>query len=255
MSREAAIDGAGPGATTATMRAQIELRERIFAGDYPAGTRLMEVSLAEALGISRTPVREAMARLAEEGLLERVRSGGFRVRSFGLEDALDAIELRGVLEGTAARLAAERGVPGDRLDVLTGILSDLDALFDATDEAFDFAAYSSLNEAFHRALWSLAGSDIVRDQIARVAALPFASPSAFTPDRANMAAFRKALVVAQDQHHAILGAIRGREGTRAEALLREHVRNARQNLDDLMRRETPHRGLTLVSDRAEAARD
>src|SRR5690554_4658921 len=94
---------------THAMRAVIELREKIVSGEIPGGTRLFEVSMAESLNISRTPVREAMSRLAEEGLLDRARGGGFTVRTFGFADVVDAIELRGVLEGTAARLAAERG--------------------------------------------------------------------------------------------------------------------------------------------------
>lgn len=96
------MDGAGTnreGARTHALRAQIALRQRILNGDYPGGTRLYEVSLAEELAVSRTPVREALSRLAEEGLLVRTRSGGFVVRSFAVADVLDMIELRGVLEG------------------------------------------------------------------------------------------------------------------------------------------------------------
>ena len=100
-----------PSGKTHGMRALIELRqEDPGTASFPAGTRLFEVPLAEALAISRTPVREAMSRLAEEGLLDRAQGGGFVVRTFAFADVVDAIELRGVLEGTAARLAAERGV-------------------------------------------------------------------------------------------------------------------------------------------------
>ncbi len=61
--------------------------------------------------------------------------------------------------------------------------------------------------------------------------LPFASPSAFLPDNANIAAFRRSLTVAQDQHRMIVQAIAAREGSRAEALAREHARTARRNLE------------------------
>ncbi len=64
-----------------TLRAVIELRQRILSGELAGGTRLLEVAMAEELEISRTPVREAMSRLAEEGLLERSKGGGFLVRS------------------------------------------------------------------------------------------------------------------------------------------------------------------------------
>ena len=85
---------------THSKRALFRLRQRIVEGEIPGGTRLYEVALAEKLQISRTPVREAMSRLAEEGLLDRANGGGFLVRSFSYADVVDAIELRGVLEGT-----------------------------------------------------------------------------------------------------------------------------------------------------------
>lgn len=96
-------------------RAVIELREKILSGELPGGMRLFEVPTAELLDISRTPVREALSRLTEEGLLNRLPGGGFVVRRFGFADVVDAIEIRGVMEGTAARLAAERGASRGRL--------------------------------------------------------------------------------------------------------------------------------------------
>src|SRR6056297_2646251 len=91
-------------------KAMIGLRGLVLSGEFDAGTRLPEVAISERLGISRTPLRQAMDRLEAEGLLERIGSGGCRVAQFRLEDITDAIELRGVIEGVAARLAAERGV-------------------------------------------------------------------------------------------------------------------------------------------------
>src|SRR6185436_3139737 len=89
-------------------RALLLLREMIFRGDFQPGERLSELSLVARLSISRTPIRLALERLAHEGLLEASASGGFVAREFTLKDVWDAIEVRGVLEGTAARLAAER---------------------------------------------------------------------------------------------------------------------------------------------------
>ena len=219
---------------THAMRALIELRKKILAGEYPGGTRLFEVPLAEELNISRTPVREAMSRLTEEGLLDRAKGGGFIVRSFGFADVIDAIELRGVLEGTAARLAAERGADPEALARMQDIADRLDACFgDGLDEV-DFDAYSELNAAFHRELAGLAGSEIVRREVERATRLPFASPSAFLPNRANIAAFRRSLSAAQEQHRTLLAAIAAGEGARAEAIAREHARTARRNLDYIM---------------------
>ena len=100
-----------------SQRALMGVRELIISGELAAGARLHEVALSARLGISRTPLRAALARLGQEGLVEALPTGGYAVRSFSREDVIDAIELRGVLEGTAVRLAAERGVSSDRMTV------------------------------------------------------------------------------------------------------------------------------------------
>src|SRR5215472_13995662 len=89
-------------------RAMLELRKSLLRGEFHPGERLSELPLVARLGVSRTPIRLALERLAHEGLLEASRSGGFIVREFTVDAVWDAIEVRGVLEGTAARLAAER---------------------------------------------------------------------------------------------------------------------------------------------------
>lgn len=219
------------GATHA-QRALITLRQRILGGHLPGGTRLYEVALAEELGISRTPVRAALSRLAEEALLDRTAGGGFVVRSFAIADVVDTIELRGVLEGTAARLAAERGAPEALLAEAEQILHGIDALF--RSERFDMEAYSRLNAQFHQLLARLAQSEVLLREIERIIALPFASPSAFLDDQSRQAELVKTLAAAQEQHRAILDAIRNREGFRAESLTREHARAARRNVEFLL---------------------
>ncbi|MFC7704417.1 GntR family transcriptional regulator [Plastorhodobacter daqingensis] len=216
-------------------RALAELRRRILRGELPGGMRLLEVHIADQLEISRTPVREAMSRLVEEGLLERLQNGGFMVRSFTAADVIDAIELRGVVEGTAARLAAERGVPEDRMQAFLDIIEQLDACFPGSDRAaVDFERYAELNADLHAALASLSGSKIIAQEVARATRLPFASPSAFIPNRAAVEAFEHSLHLAQEQHRRMGEAIRNREGARAEALVREHARIARGNLEYIL---------------------
>lgn len=222
------------GGKTHAMRAVIELRKRILGGELPGGTRLFEVPLAEELQISRTPVREAMSRLTEEGLLERARNGGFVVRTFSFADVVDAIELRGVLEGTAARLAAERGAKPEALARIRGIVARLDECFGELPGEVDFEAYAERNAEFHHELAALSGSDIVRREVERVTKLPFASPSAFLPNKGDIVAFRRSLNTAQEQHRAIVSAIAEHEGTRAEMVAREHARAARRNLEYVM---------------------
>jgi len=221
--------------TTHASRALIELRRRIISGELEGGQRLYEVSLAEALQISRTPVREALARLAEEGLLDRGR-GGYIVRTFLLADAIDAIELRGVIEGTAARFAAERDPVPERLDGIRAILAELDACFGPEGGDIDFDAYADANARFHRALAALSGSRVIERELERVSRLPFAGPSAFIPHKEYFVSHRRrSLDLAQAQHRAIVEAIVAREGARAEHLAREHARTARNDMEHVLR--------------------
>jgi GntR family transcriptional regulator, vanillate catabolism transcriptional regulator len=218
-------------ANTHTKRALLELRQRIINGKLAGGQRLYEVALAEDLQVSRTPVREAMSRLAEEGLLERGSGGGFMVRSFTKSDVIHAIEIRGMLEGTAARLAAERGVEPGALSEFKDTLAELDSCFGARIEDVDFDRYSELNGHFHSQLAGLSGSRIMIRELERAKSLPFASPSAFVPDSSELQSFQISLLVAQQQHRSIVSAIESREGARAEAIAREHARIARSNLE------------------------
>src|SRR5215204_2124084 len=100
-----------------TVKAVQRLRDLILDGQLPPGERLSETDMVELLGVSRTPARMAMMRLHDEGLLEEVASsGGFRVRGFSADEVFAAIEIRGMLEGLAARLAAERQPTAPELD-------------------------------------------------------------------------------------------------------------------------------------------
>ncbi len=230
---EPANSGPGPAGSQPSiqLKAQLRLRELILAGELPAGARIAELSVVERLGFSRTPVRAALMRLEQEGLLDALPNGGFAVRTFSERDVAEAIELRGTLEGLAARLAAERGVASvvvkearEALDAIDRVLSQPVL----TDESF--AAYVRLNERFHLLLAEMAGSSVVAREIERVCAMPFASPSGFVAVQSNSPAGRDMLVVAQDQHRQVLDAIERREGARAESLMREHSRLAQRNL-------------------------
>lgn len=215
-------------------RALIELRSLVLNGSYSGGDRLAETALAERLGLSRTPLRQAMDRLVDEGLLERIETGGCRVARFTREDIHDAIELRGVLEGTAARLAAERGVVPKLAERMRAVLAGLDM---AVSGDLDFKAYVTLNAEFHDLLANLAGSAIVAREVERAGRLPAASPSAFMQGQDLIPDFRESLTRAQRQHRDIYDAILNRQGSRAEALAREHARLARSNLDYVTREE------------------
>ena len=209
-------------------KAIIGLRSLVMEGAFQAHSRLPEVALAERLGISRTPLRQAMDRLVAEGLLERIDSGGCRVASFDFNDIRDAIEMRGVIEGTAARWAAERGADPELLSEADRLLTELDNSIGSSG-GVDFDRYAQLNAAFHDILARLPGSPVVEKEIKRIASLPLAGPSAFLREQELVPDFLPSLIRAQSQHRAIIEAIRDREGARAEALAREHARLARQN--------------------------
>jgi GntR family transcriptional regulator of vanillate catabolism len=219
-----------------SQRALMGVRDLIVSGEIGAGSRLSEVTLSERVGISRTPLRAALAQLAQEGLVETIPSGGYAVRSFSREDVIDAIELRGVLEGTALRLAAERGVAPEAMSALNKLLEGLDEALRGNVEDMDFDRYVDLNAQFHTMLWGLA-SRTIRREIERVTSMPFASPSAFLDKQSDVSAFRRSLYGAQAQHRAMVNAIEQREGARAEALAREHARLARQNLEHVLDRD------------------
>ncbi len=213
------------------VKAQLRLRELILAGELPAGARITELAIVERLGVSRTPIRAALVRLEQEGLLEALPGGGYAVRVLSESEVSDAIELRGTLEGLAARFAAERGATGNTVAEARACLDRIDDLLAQPaldDEAFE--RYVEWNRAFHQLLYTLAGSAVLLRELERVVRLPFASPSGFVVQQANSPQARDMFVVAQDQHRQVLDAIARREGARAEAIMREHSRLAQRNL-------------------------
>jgi GntR family transcriptional regulator of vanillate catabolism len=212
------------------------LRALVLSGSLRDEARISEVAVAERLGTSRTPLRQAMDRLISEGLLERIPTGGCRVAKFTEDDIADAIELRGVLEGTAARLAAERGADPQLFAEATQTLDRIDTALGQT-EVNDFNAYVTENKRFHILLSRLARSPLVEREVARISDLPLASPSAFLGGQELVPDFRASLIHAQRQHRAILEAIANREGTRAEGLAREHARLARTNFEYVTRKQ------------------
>lgn len=215
-----------------TLRALLSLRELILGGTLKPGERVSELPLVERLGVSRTPLRAALVRLEQEGLLETMPTGGFAVRGFDERDLYTAIEVRGTLEGLAARLAAERGPSTEGLARLRGSVAALDALLARSPiTPANLSDYVRLNERFHSCVVELADSQVLTWQIERAVSLPFASASAFVMIQAALPEAETLFVIAQDQHRCVLQAIEAREGARAEALMREHARLARRNLE------------------------
>jgi GntR family transcriptional regulator of vanillate catabolism len=219
------------------LSAILGLRQLIMDGELRAGDRLSEVRLATRLEVSRTPLRLALAQLEHEGLLEPVPGGGFVVRSFSGRQVVDAIELRGLLEGQAARLAALRNNGPRVLGNLVACVAKLDRIVgdDGGGPTGDeFELYVELNEAFHNELFVLADSDVLRDAYERVLALPFAQPSFFLPAQADTSQFEPTLKAGNAQHHEILNAIERGDSEEAERIARGHAQLTVKNLENVL---------------------
>ncbi|MGA1575436.1 MAG: GntR family transcriptional regulator [Burkholderiaceae bacterium] len=216
---------------TLAIRVQNALREQVLTGQIPPGQRLTEWALVESLGASRTPIRSALASLEREGLLSRLRSGGYAVREFSAKDIADSIELRGMLEGWAARRAAQNQPTAARMEPARQALHAIDEVLGRAklrDE--DFGLYVRHNQAFHAWLSEVCDAPVIQQEIRRASSLPFASPSGFVAIQAATPHSHQLLRMAQDQHWQIVEAVQEGDAGRAEALAREHARIARRNL-------------------------
>lgn len=214
-----------------TIRAVLKMRELLIQGAFRPGERIREVPLAARLQVSRTPLRLALDRLAHEGLLKACPKGGFVAHEFTVDDVIDAIELRGVLEGTAARFAAERLQSREEAAGMYDCIEAADRLLRRQMPGVDLIReYMSVNANFHAHLLRLAKSSMLTRSIERVLALPFASPNAFVFAEAESEEHRQVLLISNSQHFAITDSIMNREGARAEALAREHSRIVRRSI-------------------------
>jgi GntR family transcriptional regulator of vanillate catabolism len=219
----------GSEADSQIVRALLNLRELILKGEFAPGVRVSEAPLTARLGVSRTPVRLALERLAHEGLLEPYPTGGFIVRRFTLDDVWDGIEVRGLLEGAAARLAAERLRDASEVHALRRIQEEMDALREPTSDTFP--AYLDMNERFHTEVLRLARSEMVRQALDRLLSIPLASRSALVSLQSRFPEASEIFIIGRDQHLRIIEAISRRQGTRAEAIAREHAQITRRALE------------------------
>lgn len=210
-------------------RAFVRVRELLLKGEFRRGDRITEVPLAMKLAMSRTPIRTALERLAHVGLLNVGVSGGFTVPEFTIAEVLDAIELRALLEGTAARLAAERLVNDHELEGARRYARQMEVIGQLTTESLP--EYMDLNEAFHYAIVELAKSTSLRRSVDQIYALPFSAPSAMVYPTSLLSESDQMLGVSLEHHRAILEAIARRQFVRAEYLGREHAYVGRRALE------------------------
>lgn len=214
-----------------TAKVQSVLRKLLLDGALPLGQRLVEEAMVDRVGASRTPLRRALVSLQEEGLLDALPSGGFVARAFSEQDVLAVIEIRGTLEGVAARFAAERHPSKEEMEPLQRCLAQLDTMIAGPKRSkSELSAYATLNSRFHAEILNLAHNQSLSRQLERASALPFAASGALVMAQAKIADAQTYLIVAQDQHHGIVEAIESHDGARAESLMREHARLSIRNL-------------------------
>lgn len=218
--------------STQLNQAIVRIREMILRSELPPGARVAEAPLADVLGMSRTPVRQALPLLAQEGLLTEHETRGYAVRAFTAADISDAIDMRSVLEGMAARRVAELGAPKALMRELRACLDDGDSLLAKRHiTESDEAAYVEMNTRFHAAIVQQAGSVLLTDALERNSRVPFGGPQALAFNKDNLAQMFDLLHYAHRQHHAVVDAIERGQSTRAEGLMREHAHAVRESID------------------------
>lgn len=237
-------------ASTATRALSVTdvLRDRIFAGDIPPGKHLMEIALANELNVSRTPVRDALVRLADEGLLIYHPNRGFMVRQFDAKDVFDSFTLRSNLEALGCRLIGEKGLYRDVHDQLLAQLSaQEEVLYGSRWDDSTAQRWQDLNLDFHYCLLDLADNRWLTEAVRRSRQLPIVFDSRSRPHRHSELLLQIRLDhsrQAYQEHKLLVEALRRREVVRAEALMREHILT---NRDVVVR--------LLESKSAESARD
>ncbi|MFC4948950.1 GntR family transcriptional regulator [Pseudonocardia sp. GCM10023141] len=204
--------------TRASERAAGTMRELILSGDFAAGARLGEAELAERLGVSRTPVREALTRLAAEGLVEIIPNRGARVSSWTVAELEGVFELRAALEPRLTGLAVPRASAAD-----TAELADLAHAMERVGlpgPGQDLDAIVALNRAFHGRLVALADHPAMATALAGAIHAPIVLRNFHAYDDASL---RRSL----SHHVEIVAAIRAGDPAWAQAVMTAHIHNAR----------------------------
>jgi len=212
------LDDRGALVQNASIAATELIREAIVEGRLEPGRRLKEEELARELGISRTPIREALLMLQAEGLVDAIPNRGAMVRVHTAEDLDDLYQLRALLEGYAARRAATR-ISDDQVEELRASCER----FDALDPETNLTELVRENLFFHSTILEISASSRLEAMVRRVIELPLVYKSYiwYSPDQKRISAH---------YHRQIVTALAGRDAERAELILKEHVFEARDLL-------------------------
>jgi GntR family transcriptional regulator of vanillate catabolism len=198
------------------------LRQLILDQELPPGTALLQTELAERLGVSRTPLREAFRILEREGLV-KVANGNrtIEVARFGAAELRELYEMREVIDGLAARLLARNGLTAELEEELSGLLAEMDT----TAEPFQPSRWFQAHLGFHVRIATCCGNSQLHSMLnlIRMTTLSLHGP---LHDRAELGPGELAeiLQVAQEQHYAIYEAVRSGDERSAESHARRHIR-------------------------------
>jgi DNA-binding GntR family transcriptional regulator len=198
------------------------LRSALLEGDYLPGDRIYEAALAQALGVSRNPVREAIRRLQQDGLLDVRPHYGIYVAEIPADEIEDVYRIRGALEATAAGLAAER-MSDHEIGELGRILAEQQAAAGRSDGLPREAVSAAQADRFHHAIHVGARSPRLLTLLEQIYAqvTHFRNLTLRMPGRAQVSAAG---------HAEIYDAIAGRDHAAAEQRMRNHIDDARQAL-------------------------
>lgn len=205
-----------PDASGAVETAYRFIRQAIISGDLAAGETLQEARLAELIGVSRTPVREALSRLSNEGLvvLERYRRG--QVASFTQEDVAEVFRLRAKLEGHAARRAATRISSGE-IEQLEAVEAEMETAFESLGWHRHLPRFDELNNEFHAIIARAADSP----RLVRILASSLELPASIFNYYSEPVEARTRRT--HRQHREIIDALKSRNPDWAEAAMSAHL--------------------------------
>lgn len=200
------------------------LRQMIVSGELKAGERIAEIPTAEHLGVSRTPVRIAFRTLEQEGLLEKLPRRGYQVRQVSASEINGAVEVRGVLEGLAARQATEKGLSERQRSELQQCITRGEELFAKGHITMaDLEVYHDINRRFHALIIDASNNPAIAAALSRNEHLPFASINALAVDSQHLEREYRRFYYAHMQHMSVLDAIERGQAARAEDIMREHA--------------------------------
>jgi phosphonate utilization transcriptional regulator len=202
-----------------TTLVQREIERQIVSGEIMAGSKLNEGDIADELGVSRGPVREAFRALEQAGLVRTEKNRGVFVRQVSIEEANEIYEVRAALDGLIGRLAAKRIKPTE-LARARAIVKRMRA----AERTLDVDAYFPLNIEFHELLANAAGNRALLANYRRVV------NELNLYRRETLVRDRKHIPVSTRDHVAILNAIAAGDEVLAERLLFDHVINSRERL-------------------------